>query len=329
MRFYPYGAALLSLLIVAAGCRPPDQSSKAPARSSALRAARVAAAPAAAVAALDKALAPARKTVAQAQARAAEWQNQPVWTNLSALTNMIADIDALRASGNIADAYEKATAYALNKARQRVVDQILQAMPLLVIGAFGNPDWTDLTNPAQPIRSSFNGYRTPFLKEYQESNWRELVHGRPDLTNTYTGMFQHRVMWQTAVKDANCLTLDAFCPDASHWGILYIYTEIFSPDDHKVSFVLGSEFQYHPLIWVNNGMGYDFELPGQKWTPDPRQRQLHFNLKPGWNPVLMKLLHRRGARFYWRIVEGWSDSLTDMLEPVEVLRFRIPEKTGT
>lgn len=273
---------------------------------------------------IDNAIRENTNVVQSARRREKELRELPGWAGVAYLERQLAKIRRLKEASDIAGAYSVAVNGGVVQARQKLVNEALQAIPFLVLGPFGKPEDTQgagkiTANPE--VVSTYRGMETPFIGESDEPEPRRLKIGlKPDLRKTYIVYPDRKAKWRKAWK-TRFLSFYGKC-HSEHplWMVAYAYTEVFSPKDVDATIWVGSD---HAIWgWVNDDRvikhgGYRTPRGGQRPSvPDQNRGNCH--LKRGWNRILIKAVQRGPTRIYFRIADSKGNTLGD-------LRFTVPE----
>jgi hypothetical protein len=259
--------------------------------------------------------------------REAELRALPEWQHVAALAATIAAARRLQASGDVARAHELAASWQLQYRQQRIIDGILEAIPLLVLGPFGEPAGTqgagrDLGNPE--VVPEFKGMETAYLDESTDPTWRSLrASFQPDLTHTYAVYPEKQAGWQQVVKTENLPFYGKCHSPHPLWMVAYAYAEVYCPESRDATILAGSP---HAIwIWVNDRQvlrhgGSGTPRGGQR-PAAPRQNRGNFTLQQGWNRVLLKAVQRGESLIYLRLCDRNGNGMDD-------LRFRLPGRSS-
>ena len=280
---------------------------------------------------MTNALAEAQAALERAHRREADYRSLPGWAHVVALEGMVGDVTRLLAGGDVGRAYDLAVSSAFAMRRERLQSDLFEAMPFLVIGPFGNPAWTKANEPNRPpVIDSGELYR-PFIGETDGSNWNTLAASfLPNRTNVYPSAFGTAAAWTPAVK-TDALSFDAVGTQYPAWLVVYAYTEIFSPENRDASLEVVTEFGSPPMTWVGGRLVTSAVPPAPPPQIVPAMGhywgRIHCGLVKGWNPVLMRVLQRRGTRMTVKLLQrgAWTGKDNAYLTPDD-WQFRIPQE---
>ncbi len=275
-------------------------------------------------AAVQAGLDEARQVARRAHARAAEFKDWPDWKNVAKIDAILAEAEAQDAAGNLGRAWSLTMSGMLKQLCAKVVHQMLEAMPLVVIGPFGLPADTagagaERNNPE--VTDAFKGMETPYLGEFTGTNYAQLTPNfRPDMARTYAVHGNAAARWQRLTKE-DYLSFQETCGSPHpFWMSAYAYTEVFSPDARPAMVQGGSD---HALwIWINDRLvlkhgGHGTTRGGQR-SAQPDQNRGEFTLQSGWNRILVKAVQRGATRVYLRLTDREGKSLDGIM-------FRTPD----
>jgi len=310
----------------------PGRSAHAnPDGSRSLHAAQVVVSPAAGAARpmLDR-LDLARAIIARARAKEEDCRNLPGWTNVAMLENMVAEIERLRTAGDFAEAYHQALSSRFTLAQERVENEVIGAIPFLVIGPFGNPAWTDPDQPNKPPVIFTAESLTPFIGETDGTNWKTLA---PDFAidpeRTYPVFSKRLAQWVPTIK-TEYLSFDFIAPQYPQWLVVYAATEINSPETCDAALAVKTTAGSILMAWVN-GRLVTTPLPPPDQRPIaqtaailPYEGKINCQLNAGWNTVLLRLLQRRGMQFQMTVVKWNRQDGQSVSTPMENARYRLP-----
>lgn len=268
-------------------------------------------------------LAKARKIIRDARARATEISDLPGWKAVQEVQGRVLVGEARLEMGDLAGAYVTTCIGAMPAAMNVVVNEALQAMPMLAIGPFGtkadtNVEKFGMQNPE--VAPDYRGMETGFLGETENEDGSELTHGwraDPDASHeVYPGV---EMQWKKIRK----LDRLSFHPVAHsphpYWMVSYAYTEIYSPESRNIVVHIGSD----NAMWVylndeavvqHGGAG---TYRGGQRGGAPDQNRGRALLQEGWNRLLVKVVQRERARYFLELTDTEGRPLTD-------LRYRVP-----
>lgn len=272
-----------------------------------------------------------RELARQARVREDELARFPAWNRLGVMEKTIASVEAFQAQGDLSRAYETAYSWQFKKMQDGVADGLLDAMPFLVLGPFGEPGFTDTAAEGHPLCEGFQAMTNAYLGEILINkdgtpNPGSLRQGFvPDPAQVYTVHPGAEAKWQPALK-TEFLALDSWCAESPLWMMVYLYTEIHSPEARKAAFRIGCDYSIGTWIYMNGRMFTGVRpQAGALRAAAPDQRRCNMSLKQGWNQVLVKTIVRRGSRFYLRVTHGWEGKED---APMHDLKYRLPGDDG-
>jgi hypothetical protein len=282
-----------------------------------------------------------RQVVARARSRESELHALPGWQRATDLEKTLAEIDRFMAAGDLTRAYERATSWSLQGAREQVVREALEAIPFLVLGPFGKAEDTqgagkDTGNPE--VVADYRGMETPFLGESEPANLSALVRDfKPDLSKTYRVYPGKDARWQEVWKTYDLSFYGKCHSEHPFWMVAYAYTEVYSPEPCNAVIRVGSPHAIR--VWVNDRLvlrhgGQGTPRGGQR-PMAPDQNAGAVQLKSGWNRVLVKAVQRGEAtKIFFRITDPEGRSLDELrYRPAPICLRRpnplnpVPEKT--
>lgn len=272
-----------------------------------------------------------RDLVAQARKREDELRAFPAWQRLAALIETINTIDGLVAENDLARAYEEAYAWQFERMQDGVARGLLEAIPFLVLGPFGEPGFTDMTGEEHLLREDFAGMTNAYLDEVHINKDGSPNPGYlpkdfgPDLDHTYTVYPGTEAKWVPALK-TEYLDMTPWCAESPLWMFVYLYTEVYSPETREAAFRIGADYTVGTWIYMNRRMFTGVRPPAGRFSQAaPDQRRCNMRLSKGWNKVLVKTIARQGSRLYLRVTHGWRPGDK---RPMHDLRYRLPEDAG-
>jgi len=270
-------------------------------------------------AAVQAGLNDARQVARRAHARAAEFKDWPDWENVAKIDAILAEAEARSADGNMSEAWSLTMSGLLKQLGAKVVNQMLEAMPLAVIGPFGQTTDTAVAEAAlgnAEVTDAFNGMETPYLGEFTGTNFTQLTQEfRPDPARTYAVHGNPAGRWQR-LRKTDYLAFQGVCGSPQpFWMSAYAYTEVFSPHPRPALVLGGSD---HALwVWINDHLvlkhgGHGTPRGGQR-PAQPDQNRGEFTLQPGWNRILVKAVQRGETRVYLRLTDRAGQGLDDIM----------------
>lgn len=271
----------------------------------------------------------ARTILQRARERHEAWQGLPEWDRVDVLESALDELNALLASGCGARAYERAVSRRFELQRDAVRHMVLNALPVpfLVIGPFGDPELTASVEAKTALSDKgVAALDHAFLSELRRDEAGEVNRGRlaagftPDLSATYSGYGKRDLAWEPAIK-GEALDLTPWAADDGCWGIVYLFTEMWVPEQAKPAFLFGLENTRDVRIYVDDRAVCGFWSRGAIRDAVPGMRRRNFVADEGWHRVVFKVTARPGSRFYLRPVKGHGnrDRDTDFR-----VRFRCP-----
>lgn len=257
-----------------------------------------------------------------ARVREDELSARPGLATLPSLEQSTAEARAFLKDGDTAGAYGMAAGGVLDVDIAYLAEHALQAMPMLLLGPFGDPDDTDIErwgrgNPE--VVANFRGMETPYIGESDHPDCLEIISGfRPDITRAYRVYPQRDMRWQATLCTGELRFYPSAHSEMPYWMTGYAYTDIYSPDERDGMFRIGSVNAL--WLWVNDRLVIRY---GGAGTPRYGQRAVvrdstraEVQFEAGWNRVLIKVL-QRGPNSYSYI------QVTDTAgKPMSDLRFR-------
>lgn len=273
---------------------------------------------------IREALVEARSVLERAEARSADLKELPGWEAVPLLEELTRRVEQRHAEGDIAGAYETASSWQMEKARLRVVNEAMEAIPFIVLGPFGR----EADTAAPPVSyyevvPGYEGLETPYLDEFKEAAGRklpDLVPGfRPEEGATREVYPGKKATWQVTAKTDYLSFHGTANSPHPFWMVAYAYMEVYSPTARDADIWAGSD---HALaIWCNDKLvlqhgGHGTSRGGQR-PAGARQNKGHVNFEQGWNRVLIKAVQRGLARVYFRITDKQGQGMDD-------LKFRVP-----
>lgn len=278
---------------------------------------------------LARVLAEADKLAALAQSKETDLSGLPAWPKVQALSNKIKRIRALQASGDISRAYDLAMSHRFAWEQSEIAAEVLDAMPFLVLGPFGDPQDTDITAPNKPLVPQFKGHDEPYIGENTTNGY---THQLPkdfhvDLTRKHKVYPGKEIGWQKTGKGRYLSFDEAGCGSPyPYWMVAYAYTEIYSPITRDGAFYWGSD---HGCIraYMNGSCFAGGPGPaGAEREARPDQGFMTIRLNQGWNKVLFKFVQRQGSRIYLRLVTFGDAGTKRDVFPLRDVRYRVPEE---
>lgn len=270
------------------------------------------------------ALSESRDVVDRVRARMSDIRDLPGWDAVPVLAALVERADALRDAGDLDEAYELTSSWQLEHARNRVVNEAMEAIPFIVLGPFGEEQHTAAPPESYyEVVPAYKGLETPFLGEFTGAGGKklpDLASGfRPDPGAIYKVYPGTQATWQMTAK-TDYLSFYGLCHSAHpFWMIGYAYTEVYSPEAQDVMIRAGSD---HALaIWCNDKLvlqhgGHGRPRGGQRPSRENQNRG-KAHLEKGWNRILIKAVQRGLAKVFFRLTDEQGKGLDD-------LKFRVP-----
>ncbi|MBI3947024.1 MAG: hypothetical protein HY321_13955 [Armatimonadetes bacterium] len=264
-------------------------------------------------AAVDEKIQKAQEVLDRARARESDLRGLPGWQRVADLAKRVAEARALKTQGDLSRAYEIAASWEMEQSRQQVVAEALEAIPMLVLGPFGDPADTegagqDTGNPE--VTPGYRGMETAYIPET----------GGLDLAKEYRVYPDKPARWQDAWNTGSLSFAGKGGSEHPFWMAAYAYTEVYSPVDREVVIRVGSPHaicvRVNDQIVVTHG-GQGTPRGGQR-APRPDQNSGAAHLQKGWNRVLIKAIQRGNTEVFFRLTGKAGESLDD-------LRFRVPK----
>ncbi len=262
---------------------------------------------------IDTELGKAKAVLGRALARKNELSNLPVWVKVKELEKMITQIETLKSLGNLSKAYRLATCSQFSSIRGNLLHRVLDAIPFLVIGPFGDKKWTNKPPVSYyELKPEYRGMETDYIPENGDIDFTKPVKVYPGVMKKWVKAVKGRLLsWE----EANVQGPGKF------WMVAYAYTEVYSPEAQSVFLNIGSD--HAAWVWLN---GRWVLKHGGKGTPRygqrpaaPGQNKYNVELQKGWNEILIKAVQRGKARIFFSITDKKAK------KPLKNLKFRVPD----
>ncbi len=268
----------------------------------------------------------ARQLLESAHARQDDLRLLPGWHDVEILEKRTLEIETLMQDGDMLRALEGAASWQFHLLREQVVNNALNAIPLLFLGPFGDERQTDVTSEGRPARDPAAYLTTPFLQEFRAAAEAvpqrfDLAGSIPDLHAEYAGFQGRPCRWQPGVMtDRLSLPYDT----GEYWTVAYIYGEFYAPEAG------GAHFRWK----AGNLAGIMCFVNDRCYTGNPLNKKpylfngygnITFVTEAGWNRILFKIIQKRGAWFKFQIFEGYNFKQGT---PMYDLRYRLPASSG-
>lgn len=266
----------------------------------------------------------ARQLLESAHARQDDLRLLPGWHDVEILEKRTLEIETLMQGGDLLRALEGAASWQFHLLREQVVNNALNAIPLLLLGPFGDESRTDAASEGRPARDPAAYLTTPFLREFRADavpHRFDLAGFRPDLQAEYAGFQGRPCRWQPGVMTER---LDLPYATDDYWTVAYIYGEFYAPEARQAHFRWKAGNLAGIMCFVND----------RCYTGNPLNKKpylfngygnITFVNEAGWNRILFKIIQKRGAWFKFQIFEGYNFKQGT---PMYDLRYRLPAAIG-
>ena len=264
-------------------------------------------------------------TLMRARRRADELAEHPDWRFVEALSKAVEDAEAAMDADDLPAAYDRLDSWRARSCEQAVEKRILEAIPFLAIGPFGDETFTDMGSAGLWLRPDPDPLNMPFLNEYEGTPVRMSYLPKdfgPLRRPGSIGFGGAPVAWQEAWKTDTLGFDEVHAPDGQ-WAVAYLYTEVFSPRERGGCYIqIDAENTPGLMMWVNGRLYLHMPPPEDPATASGygfSRRQGGFVLARGWkNTLLLKVVQRPGTTVDLQFQDRDR-------RPVSGLRFRLPD----
>ncbi len=261
-------------------------------------------------------LAPAEKLLKDAEAKKAGAGNKYV----QELKKKVELAKKLLAAGNFGDAFDIVKSNRFTWLRKKAASNAVNAFPVLMLGPFGSNKYDNVPkSKKEKYKQMFEYITIPYINEYREEQngckWKAVARNfSPDLDKEYKGFGGKTIRWIKGIKK-DTMTFPEF-DTGNSWSVVYFYFEMYSPEVRKAAFLLKSKNIANVGLWHNSY----WRCGATKYYGYGR---MNIRLSKGWNPVLIKLVQKKGAELKLTLVSGYNRK---DVTPMTDIKFRIPEK---
>ncbi len=260
--------------------------------------------------------------LSRARLREKEMQHLDVWPRVVEFGELLAGMRNALDSERVARAYDLAIDWRTQLRHRELRQKLVEAVPFLVIGPFGDERLTDSDQAAAPPERSAAPLSVPFLNEFAPPLERlgylaEDFAVVPD--RDYAGYDDAEVEWREEWQTGR-LRFDTIEAPERHWTVVYAAAEIYCPEKRSGHMEITTDA---PAVhgWLNRRLWLHRPLPTDAPPPGERRfAQGGFHLNRGWNTILFKVLYRPGISLKLRMMHTGSRPF----QPMTDLLYRLP-----